>query len=271
MAPARNRLLDIGCGVGHYLELAQRYFKDVQGVEPSEVGAKAARECGFNVIQDYFHEGLQLEDKLDVITIIEVLEHLERPVELIRLAARQLNDNGILLVEVPNGQRILQQRLFYNLCTDHMQYFSVSSLAAMASQAGLTVLCVQESADPNLLKLYARKTPAPSATLAGTRMIALERMLAEVRPYGRLAAWGAGAESISFLAMLEGKLHLQGIFDSDAAKHGRRIGGYPILKPDKERVNACDAIILFANAHRYQIQEQLNQLGFTGQLLTFQL
>lgn len=115
LAPSNSRFLDIGCGVGHYLTIAKKRFTNLFGVEPSRTSVKIAREKGFTVIHDYFHEGLEFDGGFDAISIIEVLEHLEQPLVLFKQAARLLNENGILLVEVPNGQRIVEKKLFNNL------------------------------------------------------------------------------------------------------------------------------------------------------------
>lgn len=270
MAPARKRFLDIGCGVGHYLELAKKHFEDLCGVEPSITSAMIARQQGFNVIHDYFHEGLSFESGFDAITMIEVLEHLENPGDLFAQASRMLNDKGILLVEVPNGQRIVENHLYYNLCTDHIQYFSVSSLTAMAQRAGLIVVCAQEAADPNLLELYVKKVSKSSDTFSTRRQSALDRLVSQLSSDARIAAWGAGAESACFLAMLQGKIEIQCLFDSDQAKHGHYMARIPIVKPTSVDVSQFDTIILFANAHKRQIQDQLLQLGFTGTLLTLE-
>lgn len=269
LAPARNRFLDIGCGVGHYLELAQPHFAELCGVEPSISSAKIARQKGFSVIHDYFHEGLNFESGFDAISIVEVLEHLEQPALLFAQAARLLNDNGILLVEVPNGQRIVDNRLYYNLCTDHIQYFSVTSLSAMAHRAGLTVVCAQEANDPNLLELFVRKTTKPAESFSGRRQIELDQLVSQLPSGAKVAAWGAGAESACFLAMLEGIIDIQCLFDSDQAKHGHDISRIPIVNPTAEAVRQFDSIILFANAHKRQIQSQLTELGFKGTLLIF--
>jgi SAM-dependent methyltransferase len=269
LAPSRKRFLDIGCGVGHYLTLAQNHFKELFGVEPSNTAFNIAREKGFTVINDYFHEGISFDSGFDAISIIEVLEHLEQPTELFSQAARLLNDNGILLVEVPNGQRIVEQRLYYNLCTDHIQYFSVTSLAAMAHRAGLTVVCVQEAADPNLIELYVKKAPQSLYSFSSKRQNDLDKLLSQLPSDAKVAAWGAGAESSCFLAMLEEKVQVKCLFDSDEAKHGHKIAHIPIIKPTADQVCKFNTIILFANAHKRQIQEQLVQLGFNGKVMTF--
>jgi len=271
LAPKQERFLDIGCGVGHYLSLAQSHFSQLYGVEPSLTGVQASRKKGFDVIHDYFHEGISFDEGFDVITIIEVLEHLEQPTDFLKKVATLLNDDGILLVEVPNGQRIMEQRLFYNLCTDHIQYYSVTSLAELARQAGLTVIAVQESEDPNLLELYVRKSKKLALDFTATRERALTGLLGQISSYERIAAWGAGAESICFIAMLQKVIPLKCIFDSDLAKHGHTLANIPIVQATKERVNELDYIILFANAHYKQIGAQLAELGYSGQLLTFQL
>lgn len=269
LAPARKQFLDIGCGVGHYLTLAREHFETVCGVEPSFSSAHAARRRGFTVIHDYFHDGLRFESGFDAISMIEVLEHLEQPAEVFACAARRLNEGGVLLAEVPNGQRIFEKCLYYNLCTDHIQYFSVPSLTQMAKGAGLTVLCVQEAADPNVLELYARKAAPARDSFGERRQRHVEKMISQIPKDAHVAAWGAGAEALCFLAMLEGNIQIRCLFDSDQNKHGHNIARIPIVKPTGEKVRTFDTIILFANAHKQQIQGQLAQLGFTGRLLTF--
>ncbi|MFC7373020.1 class I SAM-dependent methyltransferase [Fictibacillus iocasae] len=268
LVPANNRFLDIGCGIGNYLELAKKHFKELCGVEPSISSASVAKQKGFSIINDYMHEGISFDSKFDAISIIEVLEHLEQPVLLFKLAANLLNENGILLVEVPNGQRIVENRLYYNLSTDHIQYFSVNSLATMAYRAGLTIVCVQESLNANLLELYVKKVPKSLDTFSTRRQFELDRITSQIPCNAKLAAWGGGAESACFLAMLEGKIKINCIFDSDEAKHGRSIACIPIVKPTSEAVCEFEIIILFANAHKEQIQDQLISLGFRGKFLT---
>lgn len=266
-----NYLLDIGCGVGHYLELAQEHFKEVYGVEPSKVAVEIAREKGFTVINDYFHTEIAFDLLFDAITIIEVLEHLEKPVELFKQAAKLLNDNGVLLVEVPNGQRIYEKKLYNNLCTDHIQYFSILSLSIMAHQAGLTVIRVQEAENPNLLELYARKNSNSNIeTFSEKRKNELNALLSKIDTSSKIAGWGAGAESACFLTMLKNKIDIKCIFDSDQSKHNHHMMTIPIVEPTTERIKEYDCIILFANSHKNQIKQQLDQLGYIGNIINFE-
>lgn len=266
LAPMTESFLDVGCGVGHYLELARNHFKHIYGIEPSESSATIAKEKGFHIIQDYFHEKLALAADFDAITMIEVLEHVEAPLQLVRLAADFLKEDGILLIEVPNGQRIVSNHLFYNVCTDHIQYFSIPSLTAMAQLAGMQVICVRECDDPNLLEMFLRKPRAKQLTFTEQRNLILHKWLTALPHTEKIAAWGAGAESAAFIHMLDGKVKLDCIFDSDAAKQGLYIDHIPIKQATKDNVNQYEHIVLFANAHHKQIKAQLDKLGFKGSL-----
>ncbi len=268
-APSCKRFLDIGCGTGQYLSLAQPFFKELYGVEPSKTGANLASEKGFCIINDYFSSCLKFEQGFDAISMIEVLEHLENPYPMVSYALMCLNTDGVMLIEVPNGQKIYRESLYYNLSTDHIQYFTVQSLAALAKHAGAEILCVQEASDPNLLELYVRKKRLDRENFHMHRQRDLSRILSELSFGDRIAAWGAGAEAVCFLEMLQEHIKMECLFDNDTLKHGHSIAQCPILPPAKDVVCGFDAIILFANAHKTQIYEQLTDLGFTGKFIAF--
>lgn len=269
LAPACNRFLDIGCGTGQYLALAQSHFEKLYGVEPSKTGVAIARQHGFEITNDFFDNKMDFAFGFDAISIIEVLEHLEDPFSVFSHAIQCLNKNGVILVEVPNGQRILEERLYYNICTDHIQYFTVPSLARMANRAGATVICVQESPNPNLLELYAKKSKPLFDSFNSKRQNNVKQIMQQIPKGARVAAWGAGAEASCFLSMLNEKVVIRCLFDSDESKYGHYIAQVPIVKPSSKSVRAFDVIILFANAHKQQIQKQLFDLGYTGKFLTF--
>lgn len=262
-----HRFLDIGCGVGNYLALAQEYYKELWGVEPSVTSSAFAKNRGYNIINDYFSDDLPMKKGFDAISIIEVLEHIEQPIAFFNLAASWLNDNGVLLVEVPNGQRIYTERLYYNLSTDHIQYFSVHSITEMAHRSGLSVLCAQESENPNLLELYAKKIPLPNISFIQKREQDIYKLVSVVKT-AKVAAWGAGSEALCFLAALSNKIDINCVFDNDQRKHGHKVANIPIKKPTKDHIILFDYIIIFANSHLQEIQNQIARLGFKGSVLT---
>ena len=98
----KKSLLDIGSGPGVFLEAATKRGWEVTGIEPNTYAAKHTTDLGFNVINEMYDKILADKlDKFDLINLTLVLEHIVNPVELIRLAFNQLNENGIISIVVP--------------------------------------------------------------------------------------------------------------------------------------------------------------------------
>ena len=101
-ASGRNRLLDVGCGTGQFLLLAQAGGWDVVGIEIARAGVEAARRSGLTVhLGSLTTLGLP-ESSFDLVTLWNVLDFLPDPVEQARAAHRILAPGGVLVVRVVN-------------------------------------------------------------------------------------------------------------------------------------------------------------------------
>ena len=105
-APGPGRLLDIGCGTGRLLYLAQRAGWRVKGLELSLAMAAYVRErLGVEVVAGDF---LELEpapadhEAFDVVCLRHVLEHLPDSLVAMRRIHALTRPGGLFLVEMPN-------------------------------------------------------------------------------------------------------------------------------------------------------------------------
>ncbi len=104
---AGGRLLEIGCGKGGFLRLAEAHF-DVEGVDVSEYAIESIREYfGSRVsVRDIVQSDLPSE-RYDVIAVFNILEHLRQPGPVIDRLARALKPGGLLVGSVPNNYSLV--------------------------------------------------------------------------------------------------------------------------------------------------------------------
>ncbi len=101
---AGGRLLDIGCGSGIFLAEAERSSKwDLIGIEPNASAAKRAQAyLESPIIQASFSDVSLDASSFDVITMWNVLEHLESPITDIQRIYQLLKDGGLFIFSIPN-------------------------------------------------------------------------------------------------------------------------------------------------------------------------
>lgn len=94
-----NSILDIGCGYGYFIEKIKNATDLAEGTEFNPKAYKACKEKNINV---YNIDLSQIQQKYDLITCFQVLEHIRKPDEFIKNAISLLNKNGLLLFITPN-------------------------------------------------------------------------------------------------------------------------------------------------------------------------
>ena len=140
------RWLDFGCGAGGFL----KYLRELGALagRPLElaghdVGSYAdllARTDGFRIL-DLAALAREPDASYDVISVIEVIEHLPAPAEPLALIARLLKPGGLLLLTTGNldGPVARRQGIYYGYCAPeiHVCLFSPRSLAHLYRAHGL--------------------------------------------------------------------------------------------------------------------------------------
>ena len=95
-------ILDIGCGTGAWLNrLADMGYDNLYGIYADIQQIKIDRFQYRQANLDFDDLGLE-DQKFDLITSIEVIEHLENPGRLFYHVSNYLSDNGVFLLTTPN-------------------------------------------------------------------------------------------------------------------------------------------------------------------------
>lgn len=157
-----GNLYDIGVGWGHFANTAEKMGFNVDGIEISEtMHHYATNDLNLKIEKGSFYEIPVKENFYDVITLWDVLEHLEKPLEVLKKANRMLKDNGIIVIQVPQiDSKVakIQKEKWPMLSVEHQNYFSKSTIRLALEKSGFKVLKFKTSYE---LKLFLMFTVLP--------------------------------------------------------------------------------------------------------------
>ena len=166
----RGNLLDVGTGIGQFLNVARPFFVNVTGTEVSQSGVSVAKEkYNLDIAHGELEECDLPRNSFDTVTLFHVLEHVPDPKKTIALCRDLLKPGGTLLVCVPNDVlawtskfKLIGKRLglgpfqkfspkvgvprAFTSREIHLSHFTPTVMRRSLEQGGLEV--VDESLDP---------------------------------------------------------------------------------------------------------------------------
>lgn len=149
----RGNLLEVGCGIGEFLERARKSGFTALGIDTSPTIVRRARALG-RAVRLGSMETLELpEAHFDVVCLFHVLEHMDNPGRFLRAARRVLQEHGLLFIITPN-LRSLTDWLFglrHPVYTreDHLLFFSAGSLRRLLRAHGFRTLTTTSKEYPH--------------------------------------------------------------------------------------------------------------------------
>jgi len=131
-----NRLLDVGCGRGWFLQEARKRQWDVYGTEYSPKAIELCETNGLTIKEGGLTENMFDAGFFDVITSFEVLEHIYTPHTELQLIHGFLRPGGLFYCTTPNFNSLLRYYLkdSYDIIgyPEHLTYFTRKTLNKLA-------------------------------------------------------------------------------------------------------------------------------------------
>jgi 2-polyprenyl-3-methyl-5-hydroxy-6-metoxy-1,4-benzoquinol methylase len=147
-APQPGRLLDVGCASGLFVEAARSRGWQADGADASVWAVERARErCPGARFEIGTLETLDFPpEAFAVITLFDVLEHVDAPHAALSRLRGWLRPGGLLCLSVPNAgswtARLMGPR-WVLLLREHLWYFSPQTLGQLLARAGYELVAVR--------------------------------------------------------------------------------------------------------------------------------
>ena len=142
-----GKILDLGCFVGFFLKQAERNGWDVYGIEPSKWAVSIANKLGLKNVKQGTLDSVKLEDNfLDAVVMIEVIEHLDEPMDVLNKINKKLKLGGTLTIVTPKFDSIYSKLLKNNwwfIENVHLYYFTEKTISKILKKAGFKIIKIK--------------------------------------------------------------------------------------------------------------------------------
>lgn len=241
------RLVEVGCGKGTFLNLLLNNGFFVMGVDPAYEGTSPF------VIKKYFSSELGICG--DAIILRHVLEHVPDPLLFLHSICKSNGNKGLIYIEVPCFDWICENRAWFDIYYEHVNYFRKSDFERIFSQiidsghlfGGQYLYVVADLT--TLRDVTSICTSTTAITLPNDFFDGIEQAISNMKSHkGKNIIWGAGSKGVIFA------FHTQRlgcmpnfVIDINPVKQGKYIPvtGLPILSPQSiNRLTRDDVIYI---------------------------
>lgn len=286
---SHKRVLEIGCGKGHFLSLlCEEGGNSGIGFDPSYEGEQI-RDSGRGSIEYHkdFYGEKHVSSQGDLVCCRHVFEHIENPVDFLSTVHRTIDGDRDVVVyfEVPNVRFILDQLSVWDVIYEHCNYFSCESLEFVFKKSGFEVIRLDESYGGQFLSIEARISSEDrngrneASGSAGTHALAesvdafahqvaarekpwIERLALWSQDNTRAVIWGGGAKTVSFLNMLSMSGIISHVVDINPNKQGLYIpgSGQEIIAPDLLMDYQPEVVVLMNPIYKREVELKLEEM-----------
>jgi cyclopropane fatty-acyl-phospholipid synthase-like methyltransferase len=178
-----GQLLDIGCNIGLFLKVAAQNGFHATGVELNEECARYGRQFfDLTIFSEHLEKiGFQ-NDKFDIVTLFDVLEHIPDIKSFISEVRRILKPDGLLVVQSPNIGSLmakLTKSKWAWLCPpDHLYHFTPDTMSCFLTAQGFTIQKMEtwEPADDFSNNVLAAYRPKGIVGTVGSEFVKLTKI-----------------------------------------------------------------------------------------------
>jgi len=191
-------MLDIGAGSGIMVDAANRAGYHAQGVEPSGWMVRQAVGHGLDVREGVLPMAA-LPGPYDVVTLVDVIEHVSDPVDLLVQARAVMAPDGIGMVVTPDVGSAVARAMgprWWHYRLAHINYFDRTTIAAALAKAGLAPVATFSPSWYFTAAYLVERLGTYLPPLAKVRVAALDRVTVPLNLFDSVAVVFRRAEGV---------------------------------------------------------------------------
>ena len=254
-------ILEVGCGRGEYLSiLKQTEVSLAHGIEYSKESVSSCINSEISVTKGFFgDENFVLpKQKYDGFICLNFMEHWPNPNKVLAHLKKNLSEDAIGIVEVPNFDMILKQGLYSEFISDHLLYFTKDTLIFMLNYNGFEVIECSVIWHDYILSAVVRKRKRIDLSLLKSRKLNVETELnsfIDKFEKKEVAIWGAGHQSLAVMSLAKLENKIRYVVDSAPFKQGKYTPAthFPIVAPIELVNNPVKAVIIIAASYSNEV------------------
>jgi SAM-dependent methyltransferase len=259
-----KKVVEIGCGRGEYLNIMRQCGVDSYGIEYGDDSVSQCVKDGLKVFKGFIEDENNRIEKapFDAFFILSFLEHLPDPNSALRGIYNNLADDAVGIVEVPNFDMILRNKLFSEFMRDHLFYFTRESLGVALSLNGFEIISCGEVWHDYIISATVKKRGRTDLSSFSNHRAKIEK---EIRDYigrfNKVAIWGAGHQAFAIMSMFDLGGKIRYVVDSAPFKQGKYTPAThtPIVARDTLRTDPVDAVIIIAGGYSDEVKKIINE------------
>ena len=160
----QSHVVEVASNDGYLLQYAKARGIPCLGIEPTASTARAARDKGIDVLEEFFGVGLASrlveEGKTaDLTAANNVLAHVPDINDFVAGFALLLKPAGVATFEFPHLLKLVQQNQFDTIYHEHFSYLSLTAVRRIFERNGLMIFDVEElPTHGGSLRVYAQRS-----------------------------------------------------------------------------------------------------------------
>lgn len=261
-----KRVIEIGCGKGEYLSLIKQCGADAHGLEYSADSVSACIQLNLNVLPGFVDDEQKTlgHAPFEAFFMLSFLEHLPDPNSTLRGIGHNLTEDAVGIVEVPNFDMILKNKLFAEFIPDHLLYFTQDTLITALNINGFEILeCEAIWHDYIISAVIRKRKPVDVSDFCQSKMRLKKQFDLHFDRFKnkKVAIWGAGHQALAVISLMELGDKVQYVVDSAPFKQGKYTPAthVPIVSPDKLVSEPVDVVIVMVASYTDEVVRVLRE------------